>query len=156
MAERRYKENRDHRFTVSKPLVEDPVLVVCPTCDGKSSVTPYGEDQVKCTCFSCGYTAVTLSSDRAFYWYSENPTDSYFGFDLWLQTNCSGNSLWAFNLRHLELLESYVGAALRERKRDEYWGWSNSSLASRLPKWLKSAKNREVIFKAINELKAKV
>ncbi|MDY6934102.1 MAG: hypothetical protein SVZ03_07755 [Spirochaetota bacterium] len=63
--------------------------------------------------------------------------------------------MWAFNIRHLEFLESYVSARLREREKDERLGWHNSSLASRLPKWLKPAKNREAILKAIYELKAK-
>lgn len=156
MTENRFKEKREHRYTISKPSEKDPVLVVCPKCNGKSTVITNGEDQVKCTCFSCGYIATKSSNGRSFYWYSENPTDGFFGFNLWLQTNCSGNSLWAFNLKHLEFLESYVGATLRERTPCEEWGWSNSSLASRLPKWIKSAKNRETILRAISELKSKV
>ena len=156
MSENRFKENREHRYDISEPTEKGPVLVVCPKCGEKSSVTLHGDTEVKCTCFSCGYTKTKPLNGRSFYWYEENPTDGYFGFDLWLRTTCVGKSLWAFNTRHLEFLESYVGAVLRERSRDEKWGWHNSSLASRLPKWLKSSKNREPILKAINELKAKV
>ncbi|GAB2684509.1 hypothetical protein GCM10027170_14180 [Aliiglaciecola aliphaticivorans] len=156
MSENRFKENREHRFTISKPSLDDPVLVVCPKCKSKSSVVPHGEDQVRCACFTCGYTVSKSTNQRSFYWHSENPTDGYFGFELWLQTGCVGHSLWAFNLKHLEFLESYVGATLRERKPHEEWGWSNSSLASRLPKWLKSAKNKAQILVAISELKSKI
>jgi len=156
MTENRFKENREHRFTISEPTEEEPVLVVCPKCDSKSSVVPHGEGAVRCTCFSCGYTSTQSSNGRSFCWYDENPTDGYFGFNLWLQTDCIGNSLWAFNQKHLQFLESYVGANLRERTKDDKWGWSNSSLASRLPKWLKSAKNRDLILKAIHELKSKI
>jgi len=155
MSEHRFRENGEHRYVISQPTDQDPLLVVCPKCSGKSSVTLSGDADVKCTCLNCGYTKTKSRNGRSFYWYDENPTDGYFGFNLWLQTNCAGNSLWAFNSKHLKFLESYVGAALRERKKDEEWGWRNSSIASRLPKWLKSAKNREQVLKAINELKAK-
>ncbi|MDT0581815.1 hypothetical protein [Brumicola blandensis] len=156
MTNHRFKENREHRFTISKPTNNEPVLVVCPKCESKSSVVPHGEDKVRCTCFSCGYTSTKSSNGRTFYWYDENPTDGYFGFNLWLRIDCNGNSLWAFNQTHLQFLESYVGATLRERVEDDELGWSNSSLASRLPKWIKSAKNREPILNAISKLKSKL
>ena len=47
----------------------------------------------------CGYNIEKSSKGGSFYWYDENPTDGYFGFDLWLKTYCAGHSLWAFNLR---------------------------------------------------------
>ena len=155
MKEHRFKENREHRFTISKPTLDDPVLVLCPNCAQKAFVVPYDDDRVRCSCFECGYTAENPTNGRSFYWYNENPTDGYFGFDLWLKTNCGGHPLWAFNIRHLEFLESYVSAKHREREMDEKRGWHNSSLASRLPKWMKSGKNREALLKAIRELKAK-
>lgn len=71
-----------------------------------------------------------------------------FGLSLILQTECKGNVLWAYNQRHLEFLENYVDAQHRERKPN-----SNGSLASRLPTWLKSAKNRDAVLKAIGKLK---
>ena len=61
--------------------------------------------------------------------------------------------LWAFNRRHLELLESYVEAKLRERHEDEDQGWANTSLVSRLPAWMKSAKNREEVLKGLARLR---
>ncbi|MGI5171658.1 hypothetical protein ACQEU3_45665 [Spirillospora sp. CA-253888] len=33
---------------------------------------------------------------------------------LWLQRSCCGHVLWAYNVRHLDLLESYAAAKLRE------------------------------------------
>lgn len=44
MTENRFKENREHRFTISKPTEEETVLVVCPERDSNSSVAPLGED----------------------------------------------------------------------------------------------------------------
>lgn len=156
MSNIRFKEEREHRFTISKPTEDDPVLIACPKCSSKAAVVPCGDDKVRASCFECGYSAEKSSNGRSFYWYEDNPTDGYFGFDLWLRTDCNGNSLWAFNAKHLKFLESYVSAKLRERNKDEEWGWSNSSLASRLPKWIKSAKNRDALLRAITELKAKV
>ncbi len=39
--------------------------------------------------------------------------------------------------------KKFVRAALRERRRDPDHGWTNASLASRLPAWIKEAKNRD-------------
>lgn len=156
MSNIRFKDGREHRLTISKPTEADPVLIVCPKCSSKAVVIPLGEDKVRASCVECGYTMDKSSNGRTFYWNSDNPTDGHFGFDLWLRTNCVGNSLWAFNKEHLKFLESYVSANLREREEDEELGWRNASLASRLPKWIKSSKNRIALLKAINELKAKL
>ncbi len=73
-------------------------------------------------------------------------------FELWLKTECNGKELWAFNEEHLKYLKDYVQAKLRERKKDEKTGWSNSSIDSRLPNWIKSSKNREKILKCIQKI----
>jgi ribosomal protein S27AE len=155
MSINRFKDGREHRFTISKPTEIDPVLIACPKCLSKAVVVPVGEEKVRASCSECGYTTEKSSNGRSFYWHGENPTDGYFGFNLWLRTDCIGNSLWAFNKEHLTFLESYVSAKLRERTKDEELGWRNSSLASRLPKWIKSSKNRDALLKAINKLKSK-
>ena len=45
-----------------------------------------------------------------------------------------------------------VGAGLRERAADRA-GWRNSSLASRLPRWILSAGNREAVRKGLARLR---
>ena len=105
-------------------------------------------------CHTCGFSKETDGRARSFAWYSENPSDGYFGLDLWLQIRCVGHSLWAFNRRHLDFLEGYVSASLRERERDEY-GWRNASLGSRLPKRMTSGSNREEVLEAIRALREK-
>lgn len=64
---------------------------------------------------------------------------------------CCGEELWALNSEHLQFLENYVSAELRKREPN-----INKSLASRLPQWIKSAKNREAILKGIQKLKHKL
>lgn len=59
--------------------------------------------------------------------------------------------LWAYNSDHLAFLRGYVEADLREREPN-----ANASLASRLPKWLKSAKNRESVLRAVKRLETKL
>jgi hypothetical protein len=59
--------------------------------------------------------------------------------------------LFACNEAHLDALEAYVLADLRERRRDEF-GWSMSSMA-RLPRWAKSAKNRAEVLRAIARMR---
>jgi hypothetical protein len=82
--------------------------------------------------------------------------DPVFGLPLWLATPCCGEVLWAFNARHLEALEAYGLARLRERRRDADHGWSNATFTSRLPKWIKSAKNRDEVEKALRHLKGRL
>lgn len=156
MSNIRFQDKREHRFEISKPTSDDPVLIVCPKCAAKAVVIPLGEDKVRASCLACAFSADRSTNGRAFYWHDEDPGDGYFGYHLWLTSECDGHSLWAFNVQHLELLEAYVSANLRERDQDEKLGWRNASIASRLPKWLKSAKNREVVLKAIHELKQKI
>lgn len=88
-----------------------------------------------------------------FDWYADPMRDSYFEFPLWLQAPCCGHNLWAYNLRHLNLIEAYIGAGLREQEKDPQWGWSNGSLANRLPEWMIVAKHREAVLKAVAKLK---
>lgn len=156
MKPKRYIDNREHIFSTISPKSDDPVLVVCPKCQSKALVFPDTNDQVKCVCTKCAFNQRKSSNTPLFEWYKENPTDGYFGFDLWLQINCCGNSLWAFNQRHLTLLDSYIKASLRERKPRENGWCRNSSIASRLPKWIKSHKNRQKLSQAIHKLKKKL
>ncbi|HEY8563431.1 MAG TPA: hypothetical protein VIL74_23835 [Pyrinomonadaceae bacterium] len=76
--------------------------------------------------------------------------DWYFRLPLWLEIPCCGRTLWAYNEKHLELIENYVAAKLRERTVK-----GRNSFLSKLPQWVKSAKNRGEILKAIARLKSK-
>jgi hypothetical protein len=84
-------------------------------------------------------------------WYryrNDKATDPYFGFDLLLQTSIKNNPLWFYNLDHLEYLKEYVEAKLRE---DD--GRHKYSMITNLPTWVKSAKNRAIIVRKLNQLK---
>ncbi|MBO9555970.1 hypothetical protein [Cellulomonas sp.] len=72
------------------------------------------------------------------------------GLDLWLQTPCEGHVLWAYDEAHLDYLERYVAAGLREQEP------GNASVASRLPAWIKASKNRDSVGRALSRLRATV
>ena len=150
----RYKDAREHRLNISTPVREDPTQVVCPRCAQKALILPLDEQTVRVVCAHCAFSQEADSGRQAFAWHDENPTDGYFGLHLWLQTRCVGHSLWAFNRRHLRLLQGYVAAQLREREEDE-WGWRNASVVSRLPRWLSAKSNREAVLTSLEELARK-
>jgi hypothetical protein len=81
----------------------------------------------------------------------DGPYDPYFGFNLLLQTSACRKVLWAYNGRHLTFLRELVAADLRERLPDR-----NTSLASRLPAWIKRGAHRDEILRAIGKLEARV
>lgn len=77
-------------------------------------------------------------------------TDSASGLPYFLQTRVRGNVLWASNIAHLEFLENYVAARLRER----YLGPRQMTTAARLPPWIKAAGNRAALLGALADLRS--
>jgi hypothetical protein len=76
--------------------------------------------------------------------------DPHAGFALWLRGTCRGRTLWAYNLDHLGLLESYIAARLRESGPDP------DGMLPRLPGWLISAKHRDEVLRITRRLRASV
>ena len=109
------------------------------------SANGYGPRRFKLQCPGC-----SLLNDAPVEWSPESsgpPVDPTFGLALRLQTPCLGHTLWAYNPKHLDFLRSYVEAKVRERVPN-----ANASLASRLPKWLKLARNRRSALAALDKL----
>jgi hypothetical protein len=153
-----------------------PIHVDCPKCQRMTTihfgVFSDGERQGRWAC-PCGYVLRTsrllwswprwelsgslLDNDRQPVVISPlPPREGRLDDDLppiWLrlslQRPCAGEILWVFNEPHLSFIENYVGAKLRERLPN-----MNRSLASRLPKWMLSAKNRDAVMDATAELRA--
>lgn len=134
----------------------DEFLVVCPKCGGMAKVISVSITSEKLNsklfasrnliCLNCIHRDTWQSGEIAV----GGNFDWYFRLPLWLQISCCGKTLWAYNEKHLDFLENYVKAKLRERKPN-----TNKSLASRLPQWIKSAKNRDEVLKTIEKLKDK-
>lgn len=136
-------------------------MVHCPCCNSRAIVQRIDPENTdwftprRFSCVACGFTKDWSEREIKRPWYGE-PVDDYFHYPLWLQTPCCGQTLWAYNLQHLDFIEEFVSAILRERKPDENYGWSNRSLFSRLPKWMQSRKNREEIIRASAKIRKSV
>jgi Zn ribbon nucleic-acid-binding protein len=146
-------------------------FIVCPRCRKQAKVATEQEEaciQARLICASCGlakawvqkHTGVYTSSDAAYFSDGQicigAPVDWYFHEPLWLQEPCCGRILWAYNSQHLQWLREFVSAGLREREPDADQGWSNRSLASRLPGWIKKASNRHRILQAVTRLEKRL
>lgn len=158
------------------PLWLDPVLVVCPRCPARAAV--HGDrDQARLVCEACGLARtwdgehlhvlvdgapavldrgehawvnpVTGRGVRAFV--EPHGVDSRFGTPLWLRSECcGGHLLWATNAAHLDYLEAYVTARLREHAPGP------APLSAKLPAWIKSAKNRDEVLKHLHRLRQRL
>ncbi|MEX1229161.1 MAG: hypothetical protein WEB58_02900 [Planctomycetaceae bacterium] len=133
-------------------------LVRCPRCDSCADVKRIETDperhpwQARFCCPQCA--SVRTGTLRG--WSDREPFDWVFGYSLWLQTPCCGHVLWAYNRDHVDFLESYVKADHRIGLNDQQaaeLGIRNSTLASTLPAWMISAKNRASVLKSIRALR---
>ncbi len=137
---------------LSKYSYTTRILVKCPRCSALAQIVTADLHKIssdrKLVCTHCGLNKLKSSPG---YGFSYKPVDPFFGELLWLQVNCCGKTLWFFNYEHMFKVKSYVEASLRENLRFSH-GWSNRSMVSRLPNWVKSAKNRNNVLKAISNL----
>ncbi|GEC05780.1 hypothetical protein SSP24_34350 [Streptomyces spinoverrucosus] len=78
-------------------------------------------------------------------------TDPYFGLPLWLQVETRHGWLWAYNLEHLDVIRRFVQASLRERA-PSYETGPRMTLVARLPAWIKRAKNRDEMLRAVSRI----
>lgn len=74
----------------------------------------------------------------------------YFDAPLWLEASFKNEVFFAYNLAHLNYLEHYISARLREHKDRTHF-----TLLEKLPKFYHEAKNREALLKIIIKLKQK-
>jgi hypothetical protein len=139
------------------------VLVCCPKCSGAARVFPAPGPQEsgrpeftqprRLVCLGCG---LAKESDRKWVAFARGTvrqaTDPYFDLPLWLQVQTRHGWLWAYNVDHLMLIRGYVEAPLRERA-----AWYDTrqkmTMVARLPLWIKKAKNREDVLRAVDHLR---
>ncbi|KIX19927.1 hypothetical protein SY27_15475 [Flavobacterium sp. 316] len=127
--------NEDKIKYESQILNEKPekINLKCPICMEHKDFKPKIEE------ITYGFNA-DVSKQR----------ESYFNCELWYQKQFDNAIFWAYNRDHIEYLERYIRADLRERNND---GSFNKTLVSRLPQFVKSAKNREKLLKSIEKWK---
>ena len=124
------------------------VLVVCPRCTKQArALVDYEENIARLYCFSCGYSKEC--STKYGKGYIHLPANAYFGAELWLKERFRDNWIWAYNYEHLNYLEQYISAGLRERQNRTHF-----TMVEKLPSFIQSAKNRDALIKLIGKMKA--
>ena len=109
-------------------------IIVCPCCS-----KPIDLYALEILCSHCGLTK-TLED-----------TGSHFlkeGVRNFLSIRCCGETLYARNVEHLDLLEVFVKTEIEEELPNHV-----RSFANRLPQWIKNQKNRSAILKCISKLR---
>ncbi|MFB7337698.1 hypothetical protein ACFC00_39790 [Streptomyces adustus] len=128
-------------------------LVRCPRCERvahfewRTGAATDGQgrcrSQQRVVCRSCGLSRIS------------GPGQCWTRPPLWLETTTRHGTIWAYNLEHLDLLRRFVAASLRERA-PWYEHGRKMTYVARLPAWIKSAKNRDEVLRAIDRLRASV
>jgi len=135
------------------PITISPINANCGFCGSSlafcKTVNKY-QDKIEVSCTNCGQEKKYNVHYSLKYADDTQATDPYFGLQLWLQIPVNSNILWAYNAEHLAYLKNYVGAKLREAV-----SGGKYSLAWKLPNFIKVAKNREKILKAISRMESK-
>lgn len=135
---------RDPLLTIGD--LDAHLLVECPACARCARLDRREDRSARFVCAACG-----RSEDGGW-----NELASR--HRLWLTTSCAGEELWACNGAHLELLERYISAKLRERGRADAADSAvrNKSLVSRLPRWMKLAGHRAVVLRGLAVLRRRL
>ena len=139
----------------------DRILVDCPQCGGLAIVrleeanddrtsigwaVPLLHQARRMTCTRCA--AHRRQGARAW----ARPT---MGLPIRLCAATRHGTLYAYNEEHLDYIEDYVRSGLR-REIVEPGRFRNRSVASRLPRWVKAAGNRDEVLKAIGTMRKKL
>ncbi|MBY5990989.1 hypothetical protein [Ferrimonas balearica] len=117
----------EQRFETVWQVQSETAQVPCPNCQKPNSVD------------------LSFSRDNR----EDSANDPYFGLELALKQDTRLGTLWAFNAEHIHQLKRYTAAQLREGSGTKW------SYFTRLPSWIKSAKHREQVLKALSKLEAR-
>jgi hypothetical protein len=150
---------RDPRSTAC--AFSDAMLVRCPRCDRiahyerrpRRTADPRGTlwPEFRLVCRSCGLCRIRQGPYETS-WQTENRCHRP---PLWLRATTRHGEVWAYNLEHLDQIRRFVAADLRERA-PWYDTGRKMTLVARLPAWMKSAKNRTEVLRAIDRIRASV
>jgi hypothetical protein len=131
---------------------QSEVWVYCTKCQKQATAT-VSEKQARLICTHCGYhkvVSIVITYNNGKNAELKQAAHDYFGADLWLSVSFKNDVFWAYNLAHLQYIEQYISAKLREHKDREHF-----TLLEKLPKFYHEAKNRDALLKIIQKLKVK-
>lgn len=139
---------QDENLVLSDLYTE--VWVVCPACAKKATAKSDLEAKTaRLFCLHCGLNkeVTTLIGTNA---NIDMAAHTFFNANLWLKASFKNEVFYAYNEVHLEYLERYITATLREHKDRTHF-----TLLEKLPKFYHEAKNRDGLLKIIAKLKTK-
>ena len=131
----------------------DRVEVVCPGCGKKATATAdYEKKEARINCMHCGYSKITGTAIEVLGMsgHLNVAANEYFDAELWYTAPFKSEEFVAFNREHLDYLEAYISAMLREHKDRTHF-----TLLEKLPRFYHEAKNRDTLLKLIGKLKNK-
>jgi len=142
------QQNRFQDENLTLTHFHQEVWVVCTNCEKKAIAKVVFENKIaRLFCVHCGYnkeTTTALLKNGSI----KMAAHHYFEAELWLKAPFKNEVFWAFNDKHLEYLERYISAILREHK-----ARTGFTLLEKLPKFYHEAKNREDLLKIITKLR---
>lgn len=149
-------------------------LVRCSHCEGAARLALGESRHTRLTCASCGFSQegelrevdpddgsviVATAPAGPYRRVGGRPVKEHWPDERrsrylpWLRKRCCGDRwLWALSKPHLDYLQRYVAADLRERPVDHKSG----GLSWRLPGWLKDRKNRDEILATLERMRAEL
>lgn len=161
---RRYRDGGEHLLGA----FADEILVECPGCGRRASVLPASRPaglftDRRMACGGCGALRSwpptgAKAGPKTVRLDQHGATDPFLGLPLWLRAPCRGHVVWAWNGRHLDALEGWIGADLRER------ALSTSvppvdvheTMLESLPAWMTERTARDDVLRALRELRARL
>jgi hypothetical protein len=131
--------NCHHHYTTNHRVLDLRLNVYCNQCAHRIHVhipnvkTKKRAIQIRCS--SCGSTEIyqPVYTEYIRLLNTAEATDPFLGLDLWYQASFREHLLWAYNYEHLDYLEQYIRAKLRERNNRKY-----STMVEKLPQFIKS------------------
>src|SRR5690554_4696151 len=126
--------NSVNPYSVKSSDFTREIAVVCPRCKGKALVKGPGlfQDQAdvltSCVCVHCGFNQkhvdrkpdalYTNSNGKTFGYQMKllgGEVDPFFHHPLWYSASYTAGTIWAYNLAHLEVIETFIASKNRSR-----------------------------------------
>ncbi len=142
-------QDQNHRLS----HFQDHVDVVCPGCGKKATATAdYEKKEARINCMHCGYSKITGTAIEVLGMrgHLKVAANEYFDAELWYMAPFKSEEFVAFNREHLDYLEAYISATLREHKDRTHF-----TLLEKLPRFYHEAKNRDALLKLVAKLQNK-
>lgn len=145
------------RFNDKKYRLTDfnkEVWVHCPVCNKQAIALILSEKkEARLQCSHCGFNKTNsqcIADEEGKSVEIHLPAHAYFDANLWFTSPFKSEVFWALNPQHLNYLEEYISAKLREHKERSHF-----TLLEKLPRFYHESKNRNELLKLIAKLRQK-